>query len=60
MLVETNVGAEKCIEISVEDVTSVLLNTDEKFVNSIYLLKNMAWHMLSRYFLVTLGNSGLY
>ena len=36
------------------------LNTDERFINSIHLLENWARHILSRGFLVTLSNSGLY
>ena len=48
------------MEILIEDVTLVSLNTDERFINSIHLLENWARHILSRVFLVTLSNSGLY
>ena len=57
---QITVGVGKFIELLIEDVTSLLLNTDERIINSIYLLENWMWHILSGGFLVNLGNYGLY
>lgn len=57
---QITVGVGKFIELLIEDVTSLLLNTDERIINSICLLKNWMWHILSGGFLVNLGNYGLY
>ena len=55
----TTIGAGKFIELLIEDVTSVLLNIGS-LINSIPLLENWTWFMLSGRFLVTLDASGLY
>ena len=57
---QITVGVGKFIELLIEDVTSLLLNTDERIINSICLLENWMWHILSGGFLVNLGNYGLY
>lgn len=57
---QITVGVEKFIELLIEDVTSLLLNTDERIINSICLLENWMWHILSGGVLVNLGNYGLY
>lgn len=57
---QITVGVGKFIELLIEDVTSLLLNTDERIINSICLLENWMWHILSGGVLVNLGNYGLY
>lgn len=57
---QITVGVGKFIELLIEDVTSLLLNTDERIINSICLLENWMWHIFSGGFLVNLGNYGLY
>ena len=56
----TTAGVGKFTELQIEDVTSVLLNIDGRFFNSIHLSKNWKWQMLSGGFLVALSNSDSY
>lgn len=65
LILTSEVGANNCwgwkiYRIVNWSVTSLLLNTDERIINSICLLKNWMWHILSGGFLVNLGNYGLY